>query len=100
MEQPSIQAADVLAWVQFKAGNISEARTAIETALAVGTRDPLIAFHAASILRASGDEQNARMYLEHVVDHTPHFSVLYEGAAKAMLDALNVHAASDASVVR
>ena len=100
VQQSSIQAADALAWVQYKAGNISEARTAIEAALRVGTRDPLIAFHAASILRASGDEQNARMYLEHVVDHTPHFSVLYEGAAKAMLDELNVHAASDASVVR
>ena len=90
-QQSSLQAADVLAWVQYKAGNIAEARTAIEAALAVGTRDPLITFHAASIYRASGDEQSARMYLERVADQEPHFSVLYDGAVRTMLDELNVH---------
>ena len=87
----------MLAWVQYKAGNILEARTAIEAALAVGTRDPLIAFHAGSIYRASGEEQNARSYLERVINQTPHFSVLYEGAVKAMLDDLNVQSASSQS---
>src|SRR5205814_3229879 len=52
-QQPSIQAADVLAWVQYNAGNTDAARTAIEAALRIGTHDPLIAFHAASIYRAS-----------------------------------------------
>jgi tetratricopeptide (TPR) repeat protein len=88
--QPSIQAADVLAWVQYKAGNIDEARTAIEQALATGSREPLIAFHAGMIYRAAGDEAMARTYLERVEQGAPAFSVLYAGAAKAALEALVV----------
>src|SRR5689334_3497402 len=71
-----------------KAGNITEARTAIEAALAVGTRDPLVAFHAAQVYRAPGDEQNSRSYLERVVAQKPHFRVLHE-AARTMRDELN-----------
>lgn len=87
-QQPSIQAADVLAWVQYKAGNTDEARTAIEQALATGTPEPLIAFHAGMIYRAAGDQAKAQMYLERVEQGAPEFSVLYAGAARDALDAL------------
>src|SRR5581483_4495784 len=54
-EQPSLQAADVLAWCELKAGDAAAAREAIERALATGTRDPLVLFHAGMIYRAAGD---------------------------------------------
>ena len=65
-EQPSIQAADVLAWVQYKAGNINDARAAIEQALRTGTRDPLILFHAGMIYKDVGDPVKAKDFLSRV----------------------------------
>lgn len=87
-QQPSIQAADVLAWVEYKAGNIDEARTAIEQALATGSREPQISFHAGMIYRAAGDQAAARTYLERVESTAPAFSVLYAGVARQALDEL------------
>lgn len=88
MEQPSIQAADVLAWVQYKAGNINDARAAIEQALRTGTRDPLILFHAGMIYRDAGDVAKAKEYLGRVVGRSPYFSVLYAAVAAQALAGL------------
>lgn len=68
--QPSIQAADVLAWVQYKAGDIGAAVAAIEQALRTGTGEPLILFHAGVILQAAGDDARAAEYLQRVHDRT------------------------------
>ena len=86
--QPSIQAADVLAWVQFKAGNVADAQTAIEQALRTGSRDPLILFHAGMIYRAAGDTVRAKQYLEMLAKQAPQFSVLYADVAKRALATL------------
>lgn len=40
---------DVLAWALFQNGKIAEAKSTIERALAVGTKDPRIVKHAAAI---------------------------------------------------
>ncbi len=87
-EQPSIQAADVLAWVQYKAGNASDARATIEQALRRGTQDPFILFHAGMIYKDSGDAAKAKEYLGRVVGQAPHFSVLYAVVAKEALAGL------------
>ena len=87
-QQPSIQAADTLAWVQLKAGNATEARTAIEQALRTGTREPLILFHAGMIYKAVGDNAQAKTYLEMVEKLAPRFSVLYADIAKQALATL------------
>lgn len=87
-QQPSIQAADTLAWVQLKAGNTADARTAIEQALRIGTRDPLILFHAGMIYKAVGDTGRAKTYLQMVETTAPRFSVLYADTAKQALATL------------
>lgn len=87
-EQPSIQAADVLAWVQYKAGNFADARTAIEHALRTGSRDPLILFHAGMIYRDAGDTAKSKDYLTRLESQAPHFSVLYATVAKEALAGL------------
>lgn len=87
VEHPSIAAADVLAWVEFKAGNIAEAQTAIEQALRTGTVEPLILFHAGMIYRAAGDAVRAKELLQRVEDQNPRFSLLY---AATLSEALNV----------
>jgi tetratricopeptide (TPR) repeat protein len=87
-EQPSLQAADVLAWCELKAGNVDAARAAIERALATGTRDPLVLFHAGMIYRAAGDVVRARMLLTQVHDQAPRFSVRYALALEEALAGL------------
>jgi len=87
--QPSIQAADVLAWAEYQAGNIDAAKTAIERALSTGTVDPLIAFHAGVVYKAAGEPAKAKEYLTRLEARTPQFSVRYAGQAKEALDELN-----------
>lgn len=84
-EQPSIQAADVLAWVQYKAGDIGEATSAIEQALRTGTRDPLILFHAGMIYRRAGDAAKAKGYLAAVERQNAQFSLLQAPVARDAL---------------
>ncbi len=91
-QQPSILAADVLAWVQFKAGNIAEAQTAVEQALSSGTLDPLITFHAGMIYKAAGDTAKAKTYLDRLEQTAPNFSVLYASTARKALEDVTAQA--------
>ena len=86
-ERPSIHAADVLAWTLYKTGDYQEARQYASEALKLGTRDPLMLFHAGMISNALGQDEQARQYLEQAVDLNPHFSILYaETVARALED--------------
>jgi tetratricopeptide (TPR) repeat protein len=91
-EQPSLQAADTLAWVEYTAGHIAEARAAIAAALATGTQDPLVHFHAGMIAKAAGDADGAREHLALVERQAPRFSVRYAAEAKAALDEVSSQA--------
>ncbi len=53
---------DLLAWALHKQGHDAEARAAIARALAQGTRDAMLDFHAAEIARALGDRPAAERY--------------------------------------
>jgi tetratricopeptide (TPR) repeat protein len=75
---------DAYAWALFAAGRLDEASAAIEEALALGTPDPRIAYHAGMIAAASREDAEARELLEHAV------------AASAALPPLQAHRASDA----
>jgi tetratricopeptide (TPR) repeat protein len=51
----TIQAYDALAWALYKAGKIDDARAAISKALATGTHDAHILYHAGTILMRADD---------------------------------------------
>lgn len=85
-QQPSVQAADVLAWTLFKAGEVEDARSNVEQALRTNTIDPLILFHAGMIYKASGDNARASTLLARVEQQAPHFSVLYSETARQALE--------------
>ncbi len=53
---------DLLAWALHKQGRDAEARAAMAWALAQGTRDAMLDFHAAEIARALGDRCAAERY--------------------------------------
>lgn len=74
---PSIIGHDALAWSLFTAGQIDEAADEIEAALATGSRDPVIRYHAAEIAAAAGDRAAATEHLEIVLATNPRFSAIH-----------------------
>jgi tetratricopeptide (TPR) repeat protein len=59
---------DAYAWALHASGKNEEARKRIETALAVGVRDPKLLFHAGAIAAALGDEESARRRLREALE--------------------------------
>ena len=86
--RPGVQAADVLAWALFRAGETGEARSVMEQALALGSRDPLVHYHAGKIALAAGDRPAARQHFTTALDANAHFSLRYADDARAMLQLL------------
>lgn len=81
-----IYTCDVLAWCLFKTGNLIEAKTSINKALRLGTRDPLIHYHAGMIYEALGDSLNGRKHLRLALKINPTFDLLQAEVAKQTLD--------------
>ena len=76
---------DALAWTLLKNGHAAEAREAIEKALSVGTRDPLLFFHAGAIERQLGNAQEATNYARKALSINPEFHVVYADQARQWL---------------
>ncbi|HEY7762757.1 MAG TPA: tetratricopeptide repeat protein, partial [Actinomycetota bacterium] len=67
---------DVLAWVLFRLGRLDEARQASDSALAMGTPDARLWFHAGMISAGLGDDDRARTELTRALDLHPAFDPL------------------------
>ncbi len=87
-KQPSVQAADVLAWALYKLGRYEEARDYSLEAMRLGTKDALVLFHAGMISYRMGYYEIARDYLEQAVGINPRFSILHAGMAASTLQDL------------
>ncbi|MBA3915813.1 MAG: tetratricopeptide repeat protein [Acidobacteriales bacterium] len=68
-----IYGSDTLAWAALKAGKISEAQSAIEQSLQLGTQDPRLLYHAGMIARAAGNKTAAASYLRKAQKLSPEF---------------------------
>lgn len=79
---------DVLAWCLYKKGELAEAKTEIDAALRLGTRDARMFYHAGMIYKALGDGQNAGRYLKQALAINPHFNPLQVDIAKETLRAI------------
>ncbi len=90
--QPSVQASDMLAWVQYRSGDVAGARVTMARVLEIGTFDPLVLYHAGMIAMASGDTTAAEDLLARVEAQAPHFSVVYGAPAADALRALQAQA--------
>ncbi|MCC6557305.1 MAG: tetratricopeptide repeat protein [Polyangiaceae bacterium] len=75
-----IYTADTLAWALYRAGKIPEARAASDRAIALGTRDARLLYHAGAIRIAAGDRAGAALVRE-ALRLNPKFDVT--GAAEA-----------------
>lgn len=79
---------DALAWAVLANGRSAEARTAMTEALALGTRDAKLFFHAGMIEAALGNADAARAFLEDALATDPSFDPRGAAMARATLPAL------------
>lgn len=84
-----IYTCDALAWCLYKKGEFTEAKTAIDEAMRLGTRDARINYHAGMIEQALGNKSDAVKYLQLALEINPAFDILQADAAKQTLRALN-----------
>jgi len=79
---------DAAAWAEYKNGNYDQAQRYMKQALALGTRDARLYYHAGMIAHALEDDKMARDYLEQALAISPNFSVWDAEHARAILGAL------------
>jgi hypothetical protein len=72
----------------YKDGRPLEARAAMTNALAQGTQDALLFYHAGMIERAAGNPVVAANYLRRAVTVAPEFDAFSPAIARAVLDTL------------
>jgi tetratricopeptide (TPR) repeat protein len=76
---------DCLAWALYKNGRTAEAADAMAKALALGTQNALLFFHAGMIYLAFHDESKGKDYLTRSLAINPHFHILYSDVAERTL---------------
>ena len=73
----NIQAYDALAWALYKAGKTDEARDTISKALATGTQDAHVLYHAGTILMAAGDITGGAGKLREALAANPRYNTFH-----------------------
>jgi len=72
---------DTCAWAFYRAGRLADARAAIDKALALGTRDARLLYHAGAIRMAAGDKEGGAKLVKDALKMNPKFDAT--GAAEA-----------------
>lgn len=79
---------DLLAWALHKSGRDAEALAPARRALALGTQDAMLYYHAGTIALATGDSAAARSRLETALAVNPYWHPTQPAAVRAVLDSL------------
>ena len=87
-DRQDIYAYDALAWALYKADRLDEAAAAAAEALALGTPDPRLAYHAGMIATARGEIDDARQLLQRAVAGAAYLPPLQAPIASAALASL------------
>ncbi len=87
-ERRDVYGFDLMAWALHRAGRHAEARAPMREALRLGTRDPLLFFHAGMIERAAGDDMAARTHLREALALNDRFHPRHARTARAVLDSI------------
>ncbi|HKF95260.1 MAG TPA: tetratricopeptide repeat protein, partial [Gammaproteobacteria bacterium] len=85
-DRKDIYGYDAAAWAYYKNGKYQEAQDMMDHALAMGTQDARLFYHAGMIAHALHQDEQARQYLQKGLAINRHFSVLFaEQAQKTLL---------------
>jgi len=79
---------DIVGWSLYKLGRYQEAAADLRQALKLGTRDPLLYYHAGMIERALGHRGEAIAFLSAALRINPRFDRTQSNVARAALDSL------------
>ena len=79
---------DILGWSQYKLGHYESAADNLRQALRLGTRDPLLYYHAGMIERALGRRKEAIGFLAAALRINPRFDYTQSKLARAALESL------------
>ncbi|HEY7705050.1 MAG TPA: tetratricopeptide repeat protein [Acidimicrobiia bacterium] len=80
-----IYAFDAKAWALYRSGRHQEACQVIEPALALGSVDPVLRYHAGAIFLACDQVDRGRAELQTALERNPEFHPVFAGEAKALL---------------
>ncbi|HXI17927.1 MAG TPA: tetratricopeptide repeat protein [Chloroflexota bacterium] len=83
--RPSVHAADVLGWALYRANRPAEALPYARESLKLGSKDPVVLYHAGAIAAAAGQDTEARGHLEEALAKNDAFHVRYAPEAKKLL---------------
>lgn len=81
----TVRTSDALAWAYHRAGRDEDAKRLSAEALRLGSKDPLLLYHAGVIASALGDGANAREDLAEAIALDPGFSATGVAAARQTL---------------
>ncbi|CAN5671604.1 hypothetical protein BH10BAC5_BH10BAC5_14730 [soil metagenome] len=76
----SFKAYHAAAWLYFKKGDYKKAEENINSALKLGTKDPLMIFHAGKIFEKNGENDKANEFISKALMINPHYQILYAGS--------------------
>jgi tetratricopeptide (TPR) repeat protein len=85
-----IYTCDALAWIQFKNKRIEEAKTSINEAMRLNTRDARLYYHAGMIYKAVGDRGKAKQFLAKALEINQFLDVLQSDAARQALQEIRL----------
>ncbi len=80
-----IYTSDALAWALYRKGDFAAARKESDEALAHGTREPALLFHAGAIRIAQGEKKEGDKLVREALRLNPHFDPTAAAEAKKLL---------------
>lgn len=87
-ERQDVGAYDTLAWALHHAGEAAEAQQVMEAALAFGTEDAALFYHASAIAAAGGEFDQAARLVDRALDINPWFHPTEAEAARSLQERL------------
>ncbi len=93
--RPSVTVADVLSWAEYRAGNVADAVHHSREAMRLGSRDPLMLYHAGVIALAIDDADRGAVLLRGAYALSPKFSVRWADDLAQRVQALDTAEAAN-----
>jgi tetratricopeptide (TPR) repeat protein len=83
--RPNLYVEDTYAWALYRAGQLAEARAASDRALALGTKEPRLLFHAGAIRIAQGETAAGQALVKQALALNPAFDATSAAEAQGLL---------------